>query len=264
MKNVIICLMVLSTFPLTAQRKKKSNANVYQPKVVEKCAYNADSLNHGPYEYYFENRIRMKGFYTNGRKDSTWLFYANNNTLILEANYKNGVLQGKYTLYKNSNPYVTGMYKMGERESKWVYYPEGGKPKVTTINDELRSFEKKSDLFTIVEEMPILEIDGHNCLEISDVKERNDCGSLNVQRYIAMIRYPQYAKENTIEGTVYVKFIRTQTGMVENISIHKGAHEVLNIAAMEHIAKMPNFYPGLTNGRPVFVQYMVPIRFKLN
>ncbi|MFM9944963.1 MAG: energy transducer TonB [Bacteroidia bacterium] len=77
--------------------------------------------------------------------------------------------------------------------------------------------------------------------------------------------YPQAAKENEVEGKVWVKFTVTSTGEIINprvISKEKlgyGCEE----SAMAVIIKMPKWKPGKQNGVPVDVYFNLSVKFKL-
>ncbi|MCF6364883.1 MAG: TonB family protein [Bacteroidales bacterium] len=87
-----------------------------------------------------------------------------------------------------------------------------------------------------------------------------------LQRFIARnINYPAVARENGIEGTVYLRFEVTKKGTVGKIEImNKGVvDEMLEDASTDVIKKLPKFKPGMHNGAKVNVWFSIPISFKL-
>lgn len=88
-------------------------------------------------------------------------------------------------------------------------------------------------------------------------------GDQAFMRYFNTVSYPKKAMEDDIEGTVYARFIVNEIGEVSDIKIAKGAHPILDEATLEHIRRMPSFNPGIKNGIPVKVQYIVPMKFSL-
>jgi len=76
--------------------------------------------------------------------------------------------------------------------------------------------------------------------------------------------YPAQAREADIYGTVYIKFVVSKTGKVENIELARGVDPLLNEAAIAAVKKLKDFTPGSQNGRPVSVYYSLPVKFKLN
>lgn len=78
------------------------------------------------------------------------------------------------------------------------------------------------------------------------------------------IRYPEDAKENNIEGTVYVQFIVNEDGNISDVEVQKGLGFGLDEEAIRCIKILPKWKPGFQDGVPVKVIYNMPIRFSLN
>jgi TonB family protein len=74
--------------------------------------------------------------------------------------------------------------------------------------------------------------------------------------------YPEEMKENGIEGRIFVQFVVTKTGSVENVTIARGI-DGLNREAIRLVKQMPNWKPGINNGKEVNVKMIIPIRFSL-
>ncbi|MFZ6053447.1 energy transducer TonB [Halocola ammonii] len=63
-------------------------------------------------------------------------------------------------------------------------------------------------------------------------------------------------------GTVYVSFIVSETGDVEDVKVIESDSEKLNNAALRVIQSLPKLEPGTTkDGKPVRVVFRIPIRF---
>lgn len=83
-------------------------------------------------------------------------------------------------------------------------------------------------------------------------------------KYIAEhIKYPEMAKENDIQGTVYVKFVVDEKGNVTNVGIIRGVDEHLDQEAIRVVKSLPKWTPGEQNQKPVKVSHSLPIRFAL-
>ena len=76
------------------------------------------------------------------------------------------------------------------------------------------------------------------------------------------IRYPEMARRAGIEGRVYVQFIVNERGEVENPVIIRGIGGGADEEALR-VVREAKFRPGLQRGRPVRVQFSLPIVFKL-
>jgi TonB family protein len=81
------------------------------------------------------------------------------------------------------------------------------------------------------------------------------------------IRYPAFAREHEITGTVFLTFVVTSEGKISQIKLLRGvASDTLNELANEAIrvlSIMPAWNPGTQNDKPVYVQYNLPVRFSL-
>lgn len=102
--------------------------------------------------------------------------------------------------------------------------------------------EPEEDFFTVVEQMPEL-IGG--------------LGELQSQ-----INYPERARRAGIEGRVFVQFIVNEQGEVEDPHVIRGIGGGCDEEALRAVREA-QFRPGLQRGRPVRVQYSLPIVFRL-
>ena len=80
----------------------------------------------------------------------------------------------------------------------------------------------------------------------------------------ANLKYPAKAVKAKITGKVYVNFTVSYTGKVRNAVISKSVSPLLNEEAVRVISSMPEWKPARQGGKPVDVQYCVPVEFKLN
>ncbi len=76
-------------------------------------------------------------------------------------------------------------------------------------------------------------------------------------------KYPEEARELGITGKVLVKFIVAKDGGVDSVSIMRGAHPLLDAEAMRVVGLMARWTPGTQDGKPVRVQYVLPINFDI-
>lgn len=107
--------------------------------------------------------------------------------------------------------------------------------------------EIKSDPFDIVEKMPGF-VGGEDALY----------GFINEN-----INYPQDARDYGIEGTVYVQFVVTAAGEIENVMIIESLFDSCDEEVLRVIGQMPNWEPGVHNDKKVPVYVRLPVRFKL-
>lgn len=78
------------------------------------------------------------------------------------------------------------------------------------------------------------------------------------------IKYPAIARENAIEGTVYVGFVVGKDGSIRDVAVKRGIGGGCNEEAVRVVKLMPNWKPGKQQGKPVSVAYTIPIKFHLD
>lgn len=77
------------------------------------------------------------------------------------------------------------------------------------------------------------------------------------------IEYPEIARENGIQGRVYLSFVVDVDGTVKNIKVLRGVDPTLDKEAVNVISKSPKWIPGKQRNKPVRVTYTFFINFQL-
>ena len=77
-------------------------------------------------------------------------------------------------------------------------------------------------------------------------------------------RYPQEAQRKRIEGVVHTSFVLNEDGSISNAIVLRGLGEGCDEEALRLVNNMPHWTPGKQFGRPVKVQFNLPIRFPLS
>ncbi len=78
------------------------------------------------------------------------------------------------------------------------------------------------------------------------------------------ITYPKLAKESGIQGTVYLKFVVEKNGSITNVKVLRGIGGGCDEEAMRVVKNMPKWNPAKQRGKPVRVQFNMPIKFVLS
>ena len=79
------------------------------------------------------------------------------------------------------------------------------------------------------------------------------------------IQYPANAREKNIQGRAVVSFVVHEDGHLSDFKITKSAgNEELDNEAMRMCKSMPNWNPGVENGKKVKVRTQLPVNFRLN
>jgi TonB family protein len=77
------------------------------------------------------------------------------------------------------------------------------------------------------------------------------------------IQYPLNARKNNITGSVYLSFWIEPDGSVTNAKVVRSPDAELGAEALRVVQQSPNWLPASQFGRPVRVQYTVPVNFSL-
>ncbi|MCR5578012.1 MAG: TonB family protein [Prevotella sp.] len=90
-------------------------------------------------------------------------------------------------------------------------------------------------------------------------------GKDKLMQYLAMsIRYPKEAEMAGIQGRIISSFIVEKDGSLTGARIEKSVDKSLDAEALRIINEMPKWTPGMQNGEPVRVKYLVPITFRIS
>lgn len=125
----------------------------------------------------------------------------------------------------------------GPTEVEWVEPVE----EVIVEDDE-------NKVFTIVEQQP--EFEGGVEAMMNFIRKN--------------IRYPASARRMGVDGTVFVQFVVSKTGQIDEVQVVRGINPDCDQEAVRVIKMMPKWKPGKQNGKPVHVRFVLPIVFKLN
>lgn len=78
------------------------------------------------------------------------------------------------------------------------------------------------------------------------------------------LRYPEQAVEEGKNGKVWISFVIEKDGTLTDIKVLKGAGYGMDEEALRVLRKAPAWTPGVMAGRPVRVQFTLPINFALS
>ncbi len=108
--------------------------------------------------------------------------------------------------------------------------------------------EDENKIFTVVEQQP--EFEGGYAAMMAFIKKN--------------MRYPASARRMGVDGTVYVSFVVSKDGSISEVKTIRGISADCDKEAMRVVSMMPPWKPGRQNGKPVFVRFVLPIKFQLN
>jgi protein TonB len=80
------------------------------------------------------------------------------------------------------------------------------------------------------------------------------------------LRYPEDAREAEVQGKVFIRFVITPEGHLTNVEVLRGVNGMPSLAKEAvRVVKLTdgNWTPGKQNGKPVPVQFNLPVNFVL-
>ncbi|MFM1932999.1 MAG: hypothetical protein RL226_2302 [Bacteroidota bacterium] len=118
----------------------------------------------------------------------------------------------------------------------------------------------QDSVFQIVNDVPVFQ----GCSEVSS-DERQQCSISGVMKFLAKNTiYPEQAKEEGLEGTVYVRMLVLKDGSVSDVRVLRGVNPILDQEAIRVVSMLKYDQPAMMNGKPVIFEQNIPIKFKLN
>ena len=125
---------------------------------------------------------------------------------------------------------------------------QSDKTEVKTTAISTHQKPQEEEVYTLVEKMPAFP--GGDEARVKFMQEN--------------IKYPEEARKNGISGTVYVSFVVEKDGEITHVELLRGVNELLDDEALRVVKMMPAYEPGIQRGKPVRVQYNLPIQFNLD
>ncbi|HBH23744.1 MAG TPA: hypothetical protein DDY13_10015 [Cytophagales bacterium] len=112
--------------------------------------------------------------------------------------------------------------------------------------NQMGKTDQDNDIFTEVEDAP------------------QPIGGFQVfyEELTSKLKYPEEAKNNGIEGKVFVEFIVEKDGSLTYANVKKGIGYGCDEAALNAFEGLKKWNPGLKDGKPVRVRMILPISFR--
>jgi len=89
-------------------------------------------------------------------------------------------------------------------------------------------------------------------------------GQTALGKYLgSRLRYPAGARQNKIQGKVYIGFIVEKNGSLADFRVVRGIGGGCDEEAIRVLKSSPAWRPGMASGKPVRTSYVLPITFQL-
>ncbi|WP_218148655.1 energy transducer TonB [Dyadobacter koreensis] len=100
---------------------------------------------------------------------------------------------------------------------------------------------------------------------VTEVQPRFRGESGNLQEYIRKnLRYPKEALKEEIQRRVFVTFIITERGKIEDVHVLRPEVPEFDEEAVRLVSNMPGWIPGKVKGKSVACRYNLAVHFSRN
>jgi TonB family protein len=270
MKKVFaaICIAVtLGTFSFAQEGLVVTN---YSNGKIESEINYLNNIREGEAKFYYENgNIKEERLYINGRVEGLIKKYHDNGKLKELINIENGKREGPTSIFNENGEYVTDIYfENGKQviEEKNPYIIE--EPKIEIAATENKSTPPAQNVKRQENVNYELPPPGNSEENLDDdpaifftveVMPEPVGGPEAIQRKVV---YPPKAMENGIQGIVEIEAFIDEFGEVTKATVKKGIGYGCDESARIAVY-YTKFKPGLQRGKPVKVQTVIPVEFKL-
>ncbi len=222
----------------------------------------------GEYKEWWDDGFKkVEGQYESDKKVGIWKKYSfDTGELQSETPYASGEKNGVQKNYNKHGLSSTYTYTSDQKEGPFVVYDSTGLVlnegtyRADTLFEQSRDSSKDNPIFKIVEEMPRFP----GCTNTGDEDAYKSCSQRKMLENIyGNIKYPADARENGLEGTAIIRYVVDKDGSIIDAVALRGLCRSIENECLRIVNEMPTWEPGTQDGKPVKVQFNLPIKFKL-
>ena len=209
-------------------------------------------------EKWDDGTIVQKGMYSDNKKVGEWIENETESGL-----YQKGVRSGEWKVFDDDSLVVKlENYKYGQLHGDQITFDSLGnvESKIQFRNGKLVN-SKPDTVKKHSEELPRFPGCENLGLEPEELKE---CSQRKLLEFIYMnIKYPKRSRRKNIQGEAKVQFVIKKDGSITDIKVLRGVAKDIKEELVSIINRMPKWRPGMQDGEPVRVQFILPVRFQL-
>lgn len=263
--------LILLLIPFKADAQEGLVRTYYPNGQVESEINYVRNVREGEAKFYYENgNLKEERIYVNGKVEGLVNIYYDNGNLREMFLIEEGKREGPTTLFNEDGTYLTEIfYTAGKLYIETPVYEEPVKTEVAATNGEpveevkqpKREVTPKKTTDTSLPPAPVndhAESDPAYYLT-AEIMPEIVGGMGNLYKRLA---YPEEARKKKIQGVVNVMAFIDENGDVTKAEVVDGIGYGCDEAAQTAVY-YSRFKPGLIRGRPVKVQMIVPVEFKL-
>ncbi|PTX63766.1 beta-lactamase regulating signal transducer with metallopeptidase domain [Kordia periserrulae] len=130
----------------------------------------------------------------------------------------------------------------------------------TEAEDTVEAIEKEAISFQIIDSAPIFP----GCENEQTLEDLKSCFTNKIATHVSQHFNAKKASQLGLSGTqkIFVKFVVDKTGAITALDVNS-PHPELTAEAERVVEKLPKLSPGMKDGKPVSVKYVLPIAFKV-
>ncbi len=265
-KKIFFCFFIYTCFILPQDNIVKSY--YADGKIESEISFN-DTVRQGEAKFYYEDgTIKEERLYVNGRVEGLVKKYHPNGNLEKLINIEDGKREGPTSLFDEEGNYVKDIYfEQGIQvvEKKNIYVTEEPVKQIAE-NNSTETTETKKPVKKVKKNYdmppPPQEENLENDPAIFRTVEVMPEPVGGMEAIKKKLVYPAKALEDGIEGTVEIQVEVDEFGEVQKAEVIKGIRPDCDESARIAVY-YTKFKPGLQRGKPVKVQFIVPVEFKI-
>lgn len=267
-------LILLTAFILSVKVFSQDGVvNTFYPTDTLKSRINySNKIREGSAKFYYPNgQIKQELNYVNGKVEGVVKSYYETGVLKEMYQVEDGKRQGPTSLFDSTGKYLKDINyisgKLMPEES--IEDTSSKQPAAAETNNSAEqnvTGQKISQLKNKAEALPLPPNSESKKEENSDYNLTAEVMPEPVggmQKIMSKLVYPEQARKDGIQGVVKVKALIDEYGEVTHAEAVQGIGHGCDEAARIAIY-YAQFTPGLIKGKPVKVQMVIPIDFKLN
>lgn len=216
-------------------------------------------------EWYDNGHKRWEGQYINNKKEGEWQeFNFKNGALARKGLYHLGLKEGKWIeldstgtiratfFYKNGQK--DGAFKVFDKKGEWV--SQGWYERDKLIKKEkANATENKPD---VIQQNPFLKACNNK-----DKHIQQTCSDETLLTAIyENLKLPPLTRDMGIQGTAIVHFVVETDGSISEVEVLRGLCKEIKATCLETLTHIPDWSPGMRDGKAVRVGFFLPIKFK--
>jgi len=143
-----------------------------------------------------------------------------------------------------------------------IFFSAGSTSKLAAQDNQAQKPQAASEQKAVTQEKNISE---STVFQVVEVMPAYPGGNEALIKFmLENVKYPEEAKKNNIQGTVFVSFIVETDGSVSNVKVLRGIGGGCDEEGVRVVSIMPKWTPGKERGKAVRVQFNMPIKFALD